>query len=161
MNCGVLITDNTITNKCRPCSHIGKNPYIEQKENCLKCNTIIRKKTKTKMCRQCLYESYRKYKNPKETRQYLYRTWEQLKVRCYNKKRKGYKNYGGRGIKLYIEWHMFSSFQQYVEKNLGERPLGHSIDRINNDKDYEPGNIRWASRLVQNNNKRNSNREEV
>jgi len=69
--------------------------------------------------------------------------------RCNNPNDRGYKNYGGRGIKF-----LFTSFAQFYAE-MGNRPSpAHSVDRINNDGNYEPGNLRWATRKEQNNNKR-------
>lgn len=70
-----------------------------------------------------------------------------MKSRCYNPKNIRYANYGARGIKVCDEWiHSFSTFLS----DVGKRPSpNHSIDRINNDGDYELGNIRWATRKEQ------------
>lgn len=72
--------------------------------------------------------------------------------RCADVKDVGYKNYGGRGIQF-----MFPSISiaaEWVLQNLGPRPEGKSIDRIDNNRHYEPGNMRWATRKEQNANKR-------
>lgn len=80
-----------------------------------------------------------------------YRIWGGMKERCYRPKRKGYECYGGRGIKMCDAWRDdFLCF--YLD--MGPAPPGLSIDRINNDGNYEPGNCRWATYTVQNNNKR-------
>jgi len=78
--------------------------------------------------------------------------WYAMKQRCHNSKHSGYRNYGGRGIKVCDRW--LNSFKDFL-KDIGKRPsLKHSIDRVNNDSNYEPGNCRWATRKQQANNKR-------
>lgn len=76
---------------------------------------------------------------------YLYIAWDNMKRRCLNSKNKDFPNYGGRGISLFKDWNNFLSFKNYVLNELGERPEGCSLDRINNDGNYEPGNVRWAT----------------
>lgn len=83
-----------------------------------------------------------------------YRAWIGMKSRCYNHKTKGFKNYGGRGIKVCNRWlNSFENFYSDVGKKLFSKA---SIDRIDNDKNYSPNNCRWTDRVTQNNNKRNS-----
>jgi len=81
-----------------------------------------------------------------------YTTWQGMLSRCYNPENKGFKHYGGRGIKVADVWrHDYVAFLKY----MGRRPEGHSIDRFpDNDGNYEPGNVRWATRQQQNENKR-------
>lgn len=74
--------------------------------------------------------------------------WLAMMQRCHNKKNKSYSKYGGRGIKVCERWLPPNGFPKFV-KDMGERPEGTSIDRINNDGDYEPSNCRWATRTVQ------------
>lgn len=80
----------------------------------------------------------------------VYFAWAAIKQRCLNKKCKSYKDYGARGINIFEEWLKFENFYAAV----GDAPDGMSIDRIDNQKGYEPGNIRWTSMEVQNNNRR-------
>lgn len=81
-----------------------------------------------------------------------YWAWRDIKKRCYNPNNKWYKNYGGRGIKMYEPWvTSFTSFYEYI----GKRPAkGYSIDRIDNNGDYGPGNIKWSTKIEQDNNRR-------
>lgn len=84
-----------------------------------------------------------------------YHCWLHMHARCSNRESSDYPNYGGRGIKVCERWLLFEAFLA----DMGERPSRrHSIDRINNDGDYGPGNCRWATREQQGNNKR-SNRK--
>lgn len=79
-----------------------------------------------------------------------YETWKGIKERCQNRKHVQFRNYGGRGIRLCERWQSFEGFLS----DMGERPLAHSIDRIDNDGNYEPGNCRWATDDQQRINKR-------
>lgn len=81
-----------------------------------------------------------------------YELWRTMRRRCYEAGRKEYPNYGGRGIRVCDRW--LNSYENFIA-DMGPRPSrGHSLDRIDPDGDYEPGNCRWADRLIQNNNKR-------
>lgn len=85
-----------------------------------------------------------------------YNLYRRILNRCFNKKTPDYDKYGGRGITFHKEWvGNFESFYNYIKKELGERPTEkHSLDRINNDGNYEPGNIRWADKETQARNRR-------
>jgi hypothetical protein len=80
----------------------------------------------------------------------LYQRWATMKQRCNNDNVNGYKNYGGRGIKVCEEWsNSFESFRDYVMNLPDAFRDGYTIDRINTGGNYEPGNVRWADRHIQ------------
>ena len=78
--------------------------------------------------------------------------WVNMRIRCFNKNGSNYKHYGGRGITVCDRWMKFENF--YAD--MGDKPVGMSLDRINNDGNYEPGNCRWSTGSTQQNNKRNN-----
>jgi hypothetical protein len=81
-----------------------------------------------------------------------YRAWQKMKARCYNPNDKSFKHYGQRGLLVYPEWH--TSFDSFL-KHIGPRPSDkHSLDRIDVNGHYWPGNVRWATNLEQQNNMR-------
>lgn len=112
---------------------------------------------KTKSC-GCLQEELRKSvggitrtHGMKHTKTYV--VWEGMKSRCYYTGDVSYKNYGGRGISVCDSWK--NSFENFY-RDMGERPDGMSLDRIDNSKGYYPDNCRWSSRTTQGRNKRNN-----
>lgn len=81
-------------------------------------------------------------------------SWLAMKSRCYNQNDDRYEDYAGRGISVCQQWR--DSFEQFYA-DMGPRPPGmRSIDRINNNGNYEPGNCRWANDFCQSRNKRNN-----
>lgn len=81
-----------------------------------------------------------------------YRTWCHMKDRCLNPQCVDWHRYGGRGITICQEW--IDSYHAFL-MDVGRRPTPqHSIDRINNNGNYEPGNVRWATPCQQSNNRR-------
>jgi hypothetical protein len=86
-----------------------------------------------------------------------YGSWDGMKRRCYNKAAKDYIRYGARGIIVCDRWK--DSFENFFE-DMGLKPTPqHSLDRINNDGNYEPSNCRWATPKEQANNRHNSNKD--
>lgn len=85
---------------------------------------------------------------------YIYDAWAGMMSRCFNVSDKGYKNYGARGIRVYSDW---IESPAGLFQHIGPRPSrNHSIDRVDNDGDYAPGNLRWATRPQQNRNRRDN-----
>jgi hypothetical protein len=80
-----------------------------------------------------------------------FKSWESMKQRCLNQKAPDYHSYGGRGIKVHEAWR--DSFPQFLA-DMGERPEGTTLDRIDVDGDYEPSNCRWATLKTQQRNRR-------
>lgn len=84
-----------------------------------------------------------------------YTTWDGIKQRCFNKNSRAFPYYGGRGITMSKEWLTYEGFLSYLLDTIGRKPgPAYSIDRIDNNGNYEPGNIRWATKKQQMNNTR-------
>jgi len=81
-----------------------------------------------------------------------------MMCRCHREKNHNYHLYGGRGIHVQESWHRNArGFIEYIETTLGEKPsTSHTLDRIDNNKGYEEGNIRWATMREQCNNRKNN-----
>lgn len=137
----VVVVYLKYTCDCGKKSKIEYNTFLKRENHSCGC---IRREART---HGATCGNYSARKIPPE-----YRLWANIKNRCYNVKYAGYKDYGGRGIRVCDEWrNSFESFYKYI----GNRPsASHSLDRINNDGNYEPGNVRWATRKEQNNNTR-------
>jgi len=84
----------------------------------------------------------------------LYNIWVRMKQRCFDPNTDDYKRYGGRGVTICEEWLRFQYFHWWAVMNGYEDNL--SIDRIDNDGNYEPGNCRWVSTSTQSRNKSNN-----
>lgn len=81
----------------------------------------------------------------------IYNIWKGIFTRCYNKNYRLYKDYGGRGIKVCDRWRKFENFRDDMLKTYKDNL---SIDRIDNNGNYQPNNCKWSTRYEQNKNKR-------
>ena len=112
------------------------------RESKIQFNALINNRSKS--CLSCAPKKHGFYGTPTN------RVWSGARNRCSNPNNKDYANYGGRGIKMCERWNNFENFLA----DMGEKPAHKSLDRINNDGDYEPGNCRWATCSEQNSNQR-------
>ena len=87
---------------------------------------------------------------------YLHSAYHSMRARCTNPLNPNYKGYSGRGIRVFKPWLKNKyAFYGWIRRNIGERPsTKYSLDRINNDRGYMPGNLRWATWSEQQSNKR-------
>lgn len=124
---------------------------------CQKVDAQVRKAGLKTRCGTCYASSVsRSNKKHGETNSYLYRLWENMRRRCYSPAQTNYHLYGGRGIKVHEPWRLsYLQFATDIRSTIGERPSAkYSIDRIENDGHYEPGNVRWATAKQQGANRR-------
>lgn len=133
-----------------------KNGYIVWKCQC-ECGNICYKKsldlkTSYGSC-GCYTIEKSKEHNTKHGKTYSreYNSWQGAKSRCLNKNNKDYPRYGGRGIKVCDRW--LESFDNFYE-DMGDRPEGYTLDRIDPNGNYGPSNCRWADSYTQNHNKK-------
>ena len=134
-----------LSHQCKGCH----NKYY--KKNVERINIQQRKRYAANPKRQKVYQKGYDKKNPER---YI---WCAMRQRCCNPNNPDYKYYGGRGIKVCDRW--LNSFKDFL-KDVGKRPSPElTIDRIDNNGNYEPGNVKWSTWKEQNNNQRNRKRK--
>lgn len=117
--------------------------------------TGVLKAGRSKSC-GCLRHELRARKTHGCSNNRTYITHQNMIQRCTNPEHPKYKDYGGRGIKVCARWGKFSNFLE----DMGDRPQGMTIERVDNDGDYAPSNCRWATDMEQSRNKRTNRRIE-
>ena len=144
--------------------YLNRSMKDGRKSECKECSKAYMALYSLKYPNRCK-ESVKNYRNAHKTEAIEYKreweskesnklraTWYSMKQRCYNPNSAAYKNYGGRGIKVCDKW--LKSFEAFYD-DMGTRPEGMSIDRINNDGNYEPSNCKWSTPKEQSSNRRN------
>lgn len=111
----------------------------------------LRSKTECFMCKECSYDAMCKHGNAQQSRRGkrhpIYIAWDNMLRRCENDMHPSYSRYGGRGISVCNDWHDYNIFRQWSLKNGWD--IGLSIDRIDNNGNYEPSNCRWTDQQTQ------------
>lgn len=101
----------------------------------------------------CKGEYHRRWKAKRP----LWTTYQGVRNRCVRPNSVNYGNYGGRGIKMHEPWlESYDLFESWILQNLGPKPEGKSLDRIDNDSHYEPGNLKWSTATEQWHNSRHT-----
>ena len=141
----------------------GKDGLHSRCKDCLKWYAKNRRNTAIGRVYHNKYRNKHKAENRNYNKNYrktfmgrLRGCFSGMKQRCNNKNNKRYKDYGGRGIKCNFK--SFDEFANYVLNELNINPHGLQIDRIDNNGHYEPGNIRFVTSKINNNNRRNPKR---
>lgn len=139
---GTMYPNKTSKNKSRyaifQCNQCDRTPKIMVHHA---------KKNKTSICPFCANSNVKKIHGFSKHK--LYDTYKHMVDRCYNNDSERYKDYGGRGIIISSDLYNLSSYIKYVENLPNAYKDRHSVDRIDNDGNYEIGNLRWASLEVQ------------
>ena len=126
---------------------------------CPICNSEIRttfqSAIRSKKCLSCSGAENAKVENPHSENK-NYKRWLKMRERCLSESSESFKNYGGRGIHIAKEWENdFIAYDTYIRSLENSNKDGYTIDRIDNDKGYIKGNLRWVNRTIQALNRRN------
>lgn len=120
----------------------------------------LRTKNECNMCRECWKkENYKHGDTIGNSKTPIYAAWDNMLRRCENTNHPQYRLYGGRGISVCKEWHNYEIFKEWCLENGWRKGL--SLDRINNDGNYEPSNCRWTTQKVQVRNSRTAKVETI
>ncbi len=127
--------------ECGQIKHVASDALLRGRQ--LSCGCLMRELVRARATTHGLAARHKRHSD--------YGVWLHMRDRCNNPRFEDYKNYGGRGITVCERWNDFTAFLA----DMGPRPSPkHSIDRICNDGNYEPGNCRWATKIEQVNNTR-------
>lgn len=150
-----VMAERIISKRCSKCKQIKSLSEFDKSNRnkdgsrfaCKQCRKQYYQQNKTKILQSCKqYRQTHKTERKqyyKTLRGYLHHVWDNMLQRCNNPKATGYNYYGGRGIK--VKFNSFDDFYDYVVNELKADPTGLNIDRINNNGDYQPGNIRFVT----------------
>lgn len=131
----------------------GADKYIKCECGLVKKTRFVKGRPRQKYCANCDERPKNKVHGEATEKPKEYRAWKAMRYRCYNSKSRAFKYYGGRGIKVCSRWESYENFLN----DMGRCPYeNYSLDRINNDGDYEPENCRWTDWKTQANNRRSA-----